>query len=344
MKPYTRQFLHAAGSLILALTLPADAARILFLDAAAPGPDPSNTWEDLSGSGYHFANDANPDNHAAYNDGSLSYDFTLASRMVGTGDESLFDFDTEFSDTPKASPFSIVAYFNQTFTPNQSMNILSKTDEPEDGMFTGWMFAGNGDLSRRFDFSMQPGNNWDRLYARTDSGWSGRPTLLVVTHSGGGVTGLDVNWYVDGQSVPLIDIADNLIGSVMNDNHLVIGSTDAFDAGVANGWTGSLCFLEVHATVLTPEEVAARWNGGDGARGGQGSLVESSALVPMTARALSFETFPGLDYLIRYADEPGGAFSTSSTIVGNGGLMRAYDTAPAGAARGRVLYFSIAPQ
>ena len=79
------------GILTIALALPAAAERILYIDAAQPGGDPSNTWLDLSASGYDFANDLS--SPATYNAADLSYDFEFSDSMTGMGDETLFDFE-----------------------------------------------------------------------------------------------------------------------------------------------------------------------------------------------------------------------------------------------------------
>ena len=79
MKNDTMRQLLVLSGITLALTLPATAERILFLDAAAPGADPDNQWDDQSPSGYHFAND--PVNGAVYNAANLSYDFAFSNRM-----------------------------------------------------------------------------------------------------------------------------------------------------------------------------------------------------------------------------------------------------------------------
>ena len=88
--------------------------------------------------------------------------------MDGVGNESLFDFETAYGDPfPDGNPvpFSIVAYIDQDWSSAAAggFTLLSKTDETGDGQFTGWVFAGNQDFPTRFDFSMQAGNNVDRL-------------------------------------------------------------------------------------------------------------------------------------------------------------------------------------
>ncbi len=345
MKPYTLRCLLAVAGLTIAFTFPAGAARILYLDAAAPGASPTTQWDDLSGSGYHFANDASPTNQAVYNAANLSYDFNVASRMVGTGDESLFDFDTPFGNSPSGDPFTIMAYVQQIFSSEQSMLIVSKTTEPGNGQFLGWTFGGNGDFATRFDFNMQPSNNVERLYVRTESGQSGPPPmLLTLTHNGLGVPSLgDMKWYVNGSEVPLLIMGNenNFIGSVVNDEQLVLGDEDVGSVGVANGWSGSLFFLEIYDHELTAQEVAARWHGGDVIRPGVLSNLVPSVQVIETKGAMTFDTFAGLTYLIQQLDDPAiDNWTTTSTLIGTGGVMTGFDADPPGSP-GRTLRFAI---
>jgi len=325
----------------MALALSASAERILYIDAAMPGNDPANQWNDLSASAYHFAN--NPTNPATYNAGDLSYDFDFSSRMVGTGDESIFDFETDCTAADElecigsdGTPFSIVAYVNQNWVGGDAgtFNIVSKTDEPGDGQYRGWVFRGNPDSSVRFHFVMQPGNNTDRHFARTDFGVSGAPVLLVATTDGSGVLS-NANWYVNGADV-LVDPNPNfdlLFGSILNDNQLVLGR----DGSVSNtnGWQGSLFFLEIHDVELTPGEVAARWNGGAVERAGVGSPIVSSTLKTVTGiPGYTFESLPGQSYAVEVTSDPvSGPWTTISTIIGNGGPTTAFDTGPGAANR-----------
>ncbi len=149
---------------------PVQASRILYVDAVEPGPNPASLWEDLGLNGYAFSNTS----AVAHNDmpGSAddSYSFDVGDRMDGVGDASPFDFDTDKAlGFSMGMPFSINAYFRQDWAfDGFTGQILSKTDEPGDGQFTGWFFGGNPDASTRFDFFMQPGDNQNRMYARTD--------------------------------------------------------------------------------------------------------------------------------------------------------------------------------
>ena len=315
----------------MATALPASAERILYIDAALPGADPTNTWADLSASGYDFANSVT--NPATYNAVGLCFDFDFPDRMTGTGDESLFDFDTVWETsndggvTPAGTndtPFSIVAYVEEIWAFDVgTFNIVSKTDQPGDGQFTGWTFKGNSSDREAYETSFQPGNNFDRLIVRTTDGFDGAPILLTVTHDGsGGIAGAE--WYVNGapanKGFPLGE-GDFLFGSIQNDFPLVLGLDNS--VSLAGGFQGSMFFIEIHDAVLTPEEVADRWNFGDVARAGQPSRVITSNVVPLPSIVeITFDTISDYDYDIEETDDlPGDSWSNVTTVGGTGGTV-----------------------
>ena len=92
----------AVMATVVGISAQARAARTLWLDAAAPGANPGTTWEDLSPSGYDFANMG-----ATHNAGTMSYHFVGDDEdiMVGIGDESLYDFETEKAGAGLGTPF-----------------------------------------------------------------------------------------------------------------------------------------------------------------------------------------------------------------------------------------------
>jgi hypothetical protein len=319
------------GGLIFALAFPAGAARILFLDAASPGPDPVNQWNDLSASGYHFAND--PTNSTTHNPTNLSYEFEFFDRMTGTGDESTFDFDTGWGEPPNEVPFSIVAYLQHDWDGPGTYTIVTKTDEPGDGQFFGWHLGGSGIGPNVFDFSMQPGDNFSRLYTRTADGIGGSPMLLVLTHTGSGNTS-DIIFYVNGSPAGLIFEEDFLFGSTTNNFPLVLGAAEVFSAN-NTGWQGSLFFLEIHDTVLTPVEIAQRWNGGAPLRVGQANPVVDSTVATVSGLIeLSLGSLSGVEIQVQQTDDlvtP--VWTLIATLSGNGDVLRAYDTDPQFAAK-----------
>jgi hypothetical protein len=334
MKQFTVLGFFTIVVISMATALPAWAERILYIDAALPGADPTNTWTDLSASGYDFANSVT--NPATYNAADLSYDFDFPNRMTGTGDESLFDFDTVWETsndggvTPAGTndtPFSIVAYVNENWAFDQgTLNIVSKTNQRDgvgDDHFTGWTFKGVSDGAERYETNFQSGNNVDRLIVRTTQGYGGAPILLTVTHDGSGdLAGAE--WYINGASVNkgfAMGEGDFLFGTIRNDFPLVIGEdgTSTFNGG----FQGSMYFIEIHDVVLTPEEVADRWNFGDVARSGQPSRVISHTVVPLASVVeISFDSISDYDYDIEETDDlPGDTWSHVTTLAGTGGTV-----------------------
>jgi hypothetical protein len=257
----------AAFILPLAAAVPihsATAARILYLDAAAPGANPSTVWEDQSPSGHDFSNSGAIHNDlAGTNDDH--YAFGAGDRMDGTGNESLFDFDHSGPGGTGATPFTINAYFKQNWIGGDvlTLALVTKTDEPGNGLFRGFVMQGNSDSSTRFDFFTQPGNNTQRLYVRTNAGASFARIMYTVTFDGSG-TFAGTKVYVNGLPVSTAQIANALNGSMLNDNPMKLGAANVFDAN--NGWQGELYFVEIYDEVLSAQAVADRFDqiGGGG--------------------------------------------------------------------------------
>ena len=142
-----KPLLFFVGPAVMLIANVAFANQVLYVDAAAPGADPNNTWADLSPSQYDFANDG-----AIYNAANKSYQFVDGSSLVGIGDESIYDFDT--AKGTGADPFTVVAYFLIT-TPYDSTHWpcpLSKSESYTDpgAADSGWgiaprsIYPGNG--------------------------------------------------------------------------------------------------------------------------------------------------------------------------------------------------------
>ena len=310
-----------------AWALPSAAERILYIDAAAPGDDPENIWADLSASGYDFVQAGSTP--AAYNAANLSYDFEFTSGMDGVGDESIFDFDTawETGDTEpegeNATPFTIVAFISQVLGGDAQWNIVSKTEMVPGEHFIGWTLKGGGGTGKNYSLNMQPGNNFDRHYLRTTAGSINTPMLLTMSHDGSGETS-GTSFYVDGVKAGpgQFNFNENaLYGSIRNNNPLVLGLNPEASSSTS-GWHGSMFFIEIHDTVLTPEEVAGRWNGGDVFRPGQKTRVVNSALVPITSLQISFETVGGFEYRVQETDDTiAGSWTDTATFNGTGDLL-----------------------
>ena len=257
MKRTTLALISVAVSL-LAIAGASQAARVLYVDAAAPGADPANTWMDNSASAYDFANEG-----ATYSAANQSYVFTLDSSMVGTGNEAIFDFDTEMAGAGLGTSFTIIAYINSTWRNDAALSLVTKTDEPGTGQFTGWALMANQDSDALFDMMMQPGSNQTRMYTRTGEGMSGAPMLLAITLDGSGTPG-GTQWYVNGPPTATTYTEDGLVGSILNDNQVRLAKNGAM--GGQTGWEGEMYFLEIYDTALSADDIAARWNSGSPAR------------------------------------------------------------------------------
>ena len=334
------------GILTIALALPAAAERILYIDAAQPGGDPSNTWLDLSASGYDFANDLS--SPATYNAADLSYDFEFSDSMTGMGDETLFDFETNCAQLDlddncigtNGTPYSIVAYVKQTPEGwgGRTYDIISKTAPetfilPEgpngeilqETHFAGYLFGGSEDNPAHYKFSMQSGEeggNQSRLFKRIANGYSDLPILLTVTHDGSGEEP-GTRWYVNGsESMSFSYRQDTLFGSIQNDGPLILGLNPNVGPSTL-GFRGSMYFIEIHDVELTPAEVSNRWNLGDVGRPGQPSRVIPSSVVALPSLAEgAFDTISDYDYDIEEADDlTGSAWSLVTTVPGTGGTV-----------------------
>lgn len=280
----TLRFLAVAvGVTVLGISAQARAARTLWLDAAAPGANPGTTWEDLSPSGYDFANMG-----ATHNAATMSYHFVGDDEdiMVGTGDESLYDFETEKAGAGLGTPFSIVLYYRDTRDFAGANAAITKRPANGLGPFvyvrnnsldfapTGRVDVGLGHVAIPPD--VDPEDGADRVYHRIDTGPVNTDYhMVVITHDGSG-TAAGTNQYLDGSSVPLAPVynEDNLVGSILNDEQLRLG-TDLLNSGV---FQGEMAIVEIWNEVLPGSYSEARWNGGQPQRVPEPSTMVLAAL------------------------------------------------------------------
>ncbi|MBI4582494.1 MAG: hypothetical protein HY717_00480 [Planctomycetes bacterium] len=251
---------------------------LLHLDAAAPGPEPSLEWQDLSGKNLPFRM-AGPGS-VAYDDGGDAYAFS-GVRGVTDGffqsaisDEANFDFE---GLPGSAVPFTAVAYFRLNNTSDQTLALLGKLQPSQQGWFVA-PFEGDG--FDHFDVVGQGGGG-DRWYYRdrTDPNtkWGDGTDwhLAVVAVDGSGHAG-GVAVYLDGSATPLANTAivqDDLASSTLNDEPMRVGGLPRFD-GTFKTFDGSIGFIEIWSgnspKGLTPAEYSkARWNNGDPFRAGE---------------------------------------------------------------------------
>ena len=254
-----------AGIIVGALAgfvVSSNASVIGLWDAASGG------LNDQSGTGHNLTTQASGTGTLPTHDAGGWYNMANGGGLVGTGPTSDYDFPID-TDAGTGSPFSIHNYF--TWTGWQSdipYAIASKAELMANGHFAGWgLFL--GDTNHSLAIQPQPGNNQDRMYSRRkdDSGSTTHTTdvLITVTHDGSGTTAGTV-FYVDGEEWTVNDFTQNaLAGNTSNNGQLEIG----YSASRNNdnvGFNGKWYFTEIHDAVLSGEEVAARWNGGNPSR------------------------------------------------------------------------------
>jgi hypothetical protein len=289
-----RMLLTAAAALAIAAVAGATRAdRILYLDAATPGSSPSTAWEDLSASGYDFAN-----NGAVYNAAGKSYTFTGSTgvggnnaHLTGTGNHALFNFDTEKAGTGQGTPFTVVMYYNLAVGNNDvSPCVISKAESRNDtSRLRGWGMSPRSDDANggswgggggRFDVDVSNDGWMNRTFERdTFSGTSGW-TLATITVDGSG-THEGISVYLNGRTTPASEgyTEASLSGSILSGAPLEIG---AMTAGSNTYFMGQIGFVEIWNEVKLPGYGTDRWNGGDPIR----AIPEPCSMVMMSLGAL----------------------------------------------------------
>lgn len=304
----------AAGLLVQALSAAtgAFAGRILFLDAAVPGPDPANTWKDWGG-GAGLQNMG-----AAYNAALASYTFNGSSSFMesNAADESRFDFE-------RFDSWSLVVYAKANGDGQHTEGIVSKVPAAEN---MGWVMAW-----RKHDVGwyemVRANHNGNRAYRRADSGTADLDWhLLVVVMTGPGIG--DVSVYEDGgPNLPDDYIAEPTVtASMLNNQPLRIG-VDPFTGGQEGAYfNGEIGFIEIWDTALTQQHAIDRWNGGNPIRG-SGLQVSVSGIDATTATVFPLGTVSGLTYRLEYTlDEAAPDWTPSGlSVIGNGTVMQLFD-------------------
>lgn len=228
------------------------ASEILYVDAAAPGANPTATWKDLSASGYDFANSG-----AVYNAASNSYVFDGSTAYLqGAGNEAAFDFETAKAGGA-GNAFSVVMYLKPTDGSEEDRAgcPLSKMDAAG----TGWLVNARGNTTRvEAILSASSGRVFDRGGVLA-SGWN----MIVATFDGSGtVEGTRI--YLNGSTTALTPAysEDTLAGSILNNEQLLIGRNAGLPASVSS-FKGEIGFVEVWNETLSASYSQTRWNGGD---------------------------------------------------------------------------------
>lgn len=255
----TRLSIGALGLSLFAGVNAAQAARILYLDAAAPGANPSAGWDDLSGNNSDFTN-----NGATYNAGNKSYVFNRSeSDYLEGSNEALYDFE-------RTDSFSVVVYYRADLHNDQGSNpAISKTSiVPDPGGFGYDSYRGY-DLNIRHGDTSTIGLNQgilahqygNRIFNRVSTGgvdgsnWH----MAVMTFDGSSsLSGLSM--YLDGAGTSTTYSEDNLSDSILNDGQVQIGRS------VFEYFGGEIGIVEIWNETLSPQAVSTRWNGGSPVR------------------------------------------------------------------------------
>lgn len=265
---------------MLATTLAAGlagAGQILYVDAASPGSNPSAAWEDLSSSGYDFAN-----NGAVYDAASKSYVFSGPSSvgganayLQGIGNHSLFNFETEKAGAGLGTPFTVVAYYSLAVGNNEvAACVISKgANRNDSSLYQGWGISPRSDDANggpwgggggRFDVDLSNDGYVNRTFKRdVFSGISGWTLAMITSDGSGTLDGIQV--YLNGSTTPLSAgyTEDSLSGSILTGASVEIGRT----VTASNAYfMGQIGFVEIWNEVKDASYSAARWNGGDPAR------------------------------------------------------------------------------
>lgn len=247
--------LAVAGLLLVGSA--AEAQLIGYWNAANPA-NAGTTVEDLSSSNYDMQLQGTVTDAGNY----WSFPGSNTSVIQGTGNESIYDFDTAIGTG--ANPFTVVAVHDQNVQGDVYPSLVNK----DDGNFLGWAMAPRGD-NNNVDVYYQPGNNQSRMYERSGT-VSGTGTHLVIWHSDGSGTTAGSTTYADGAELTTISYAQNgLNGSILNNEHLRIGGHQATANSTNHVYQGDVFWVQVWAGAedtlpggSAADFAALVWNGG----------------------------------------------------------------------------------
>ena len=227
------------AGLLLVVAGAAQAQLLLNLDAANPA-NSSTTWVDSSSSGYDFSVPA----EVTYDDAGDRYAFpqTAGVHATGTGDESIFDFDT--AQGTGATPWTVVSYFHHQGSGDRTPTLVGKYTNT--GGEQGWKIMARHDNA---------GNN-NNVDSTTESGiWSNRvytrsavPTpneSMIVWHNDGTGTVAGTSLYFNGSPTATAPSyqENNLSSSILNNEPLRIGGGIPTNAECG----GDICFVQIWA-------------------------------------------------------------------------------------------------
>ena len=246
-------------SVVLMLSISAQAANVLSLDARNPGPNPSTEWKDLSGTNSPFTANSSFDGTTSgvgdVNAGSAPllvtqsvgavYDFNNAADTTGpaffassVGDNDNFDFDT--AKGTSTDPFTVVVYGKAQG--GSTDGVINKGRNSTNGLwFVDIQNNNNAELVQ------QPNNGGARNFGR----WNGLTSSdedfhLYVFHADGSGDASNSRLYYDGATADsnAAHPINGLGESILNDTELHIGAMENF--GNVNDFDGAIQFIEIY--------------------------------------------------------------------------------------------------
>ena len=254
------RFTQFALLICLLSAAPSKAALVLSLDAREPGPDPTNSWQDLSGTNSPFTANSNFDGTGGLGDvnaGSAPmlvndpnsvgafYDFNNAADTTGpaffassVGDNDNFDFDT--AKGTSTDPFTVVVYGKAQG--GSTDGVINKGRNSTNGVwFIDIQNNNNAELVQ------QPNNGGARNFGR----WNGLTSSdedfhLYVFHADGSGDASNSRLYYDGATADsnAAHPINGLGESILNDTELHIGAMENF--GNVNDFDGAIQFIEIY--------------------------------------------------------------------------------------------------
>ena len=242
--------LAVAGLLLVGSA--AEAQLIGYWNAANPA-NSGTTVEDLSSSNYDMQLLGTVTDAGDY----WSFPGNTNSLIQGTGNESIYDFDT--AQGTGSDPFTVVGVYDQNVVGDVFPTMVNK----DDGNFIGWGIAPRGD-NHWVDAYAYPGSNSDRMYDRHSPGGSGKSLVVWHMDGSGTVAGSDI--YINGGAIGPIYGEDNLNATILNNEPIRIGGAIS---GGNHIYQGEIYLVQIWAGAEStlPGGSAAQfasdfWNGG----------------------------------------------------------------------------------
>lgn len=174
--------------------------------------------------------------------------FDGADDYISIANETNFDFE-------RTDPFSISVWINRASNADED-DILEKVDDLNN--FRGyalWMESGDDDV--KLDVTNSAASNQASRITDTDALTPGSWHHIVATYDGSSTAG-GINIYINGSLATMVSTVDNLSGTILNDDPVLLG-VDVADSGCCE-FNGSIDDARIYNRVLSPAEVTALYN------------------------------------------------------------------------------------